>query len=117
MSSTPTPEISAEITLLPSAGGGRNGPILEGEYRGVLGVGVEHFSVRFFVSYEGGIAPGETKFFGVQFLVPGAALPFSTFGTEFTVWEGRVVGHGRVNEVLDNPALNPTVGRGRPPAV
>ena len=98
MSFTPKPEIVVEITLLPTALGGRKGPILEGEYRGVLGVGAEHFSVRFFVPYEGGISPGETKAFGVQFLVPEAAPPLFAPGTQFTVWEGGVIGQGIVRE-------------------
>jgi hypothetical protein len=103
MSSTPTPEISVDITFLPTANGGRKGPILAGEYRGVLGVGAEHFSVRFFVPYEDGIAPGESKVFGVQFLVPKIALPLFTPGTRFPVWEGKVIGHGSVREVLAKP--------------
>jgi hypothetical protein len=75
MSSPVTPEIVVEITLLSFKAGSRNGAILQGEYRGVLGVGSEHFSVRFFV-------------------------PHFPVGTAFTVWEGKVIGNGRVLEVL-----------------
>jgi len=100
MSKPVTPEIVVEITLLPSEAGGRKGTILQGEYRGVLGVGSENFSVRFFVPFEDGFSPNQTQRFGVQFLVPEAALPHFTVGTAFTVWEGRVIGNGRVLEVL-----------------
>jgi hypothetical protein len=95
-----TPEIIVEITLYPSEVGGRKGAILQGEYRGVLGVGSENFSVRFFVPFEDGFSPSQTQRFGVQFLVPEAALPHFPAGAEFSVWEGRVIGSGRVLEVL-----------------
>jgi hypothetical protein len=52
MTTAVSPEIEVEITLLPLGSGGRNGPILQGEYRGILGVADEHFSVRFFVRKE-----------------------------------------------------------------
>ena len=100
MTTPVTPEIVVEITLLPSEAGGRKGAILKGEYRGVLGVGSENFSVRFFVPLENGFSPSQTQQFGVQFLVPEAALPHFPVGAEFSVWEGRVIGNGRVLEVL-----------------
>lgn len=76
------------------------GAILHGEYRGVLGVGSANFSVRFFVPLESGFSPSQTQQFGVQFLVPEAALPHFPVGAKFSVWEGRVIGNGRVLEVL-----------------
>jgi hypothetical protein len=100
MTTPVTPEIVVEIALLQSEAGGRKGPILQGEYRGVLGVGEEHFSVRFFVPLEDGIAPGQAQRLGVQFLVPQAALPHFPVGVSFTLWEGRTIGHGQVLEIL-----------------
>ncbi len=100
MSNPVTPEVVVEITLLSSEAGGRNGAILRGEYRGVLGIGSDNFSVRFFVPLEGGLLPNQRTIFGVQFLVPEAALPHFAVGTTFTVWEGKVIGNGRVLEVL-----------------
>ena len=97
-----TPEIIVEIKLCPSEAGERKGAILQGEYRGVLGVGSENFSVRFFVPFEDDFSPNQTRRFGVQFLVPEAALPHFSAGTEFSVWEGRVIGSGRVLEVLQH---------------
>ena len=95
-----SPEIIVEITLLPPETGGRKGAILHGEYRGVLGIGPENFSVRFLVPFAEGFSPSQTQQFGVQFLFPEAALPYFSVGTSFTVWEGRVIGNGRVLEVL-----------------
>ena len=100
MSTTVTPEIIVEITLLPTEEGGRLGAIRQGEYRGVLGVGAENFSVRFFVPVESGLNPGETSRFGVQFLFPEMALPYFPIGALFTVWEGGIIGQGQVLEVL-----------------
>jgi len=100
MSTPVTPEIIVEITLLPTEGGGRQRAIHTGEYRGVLGVGAENFSVRFFVPMERSVSPGETQRFGAQFLFPETALPYFPVGATFTVWEGRVIGNGRVLEVL-----------------
>jgi len=54
MTSKVQPEIVVEISLLPTAGGGRQRPISEGEYRGILGVGQENFLfVSSFRSQEG----------------------------------------------------------------
>ena len=100
MNNPATPEIIVEITLHPSEADGRKGAILQGEYRGVLGIGSENFSVRFFVPLKDGFSPNQTHRFGVQFLVPEAALPHFPVGAEFSVWEGRVIGSGRVLEVL-----------------
>ena len=100
MTSKVQPEIVVEISLLPTAGGGRQRPISEGEYRGILGVGQENFSVRFFVPLAGGLAPGASGKFGVQFLVPESALPYFRVGTSFTVWEGKIIGEGKVLEVI-----------------
>lgn len=94
------PEIIVEITLLPSAGGGRKGAIPKGKYPGVFGVGEDHFSIRFYVDNDEGFELGQTQHFGVQFLIPEIALKHFPVGAEFTVWEGKVIGKGRVLEVI-----------------
>jgi hypothetical protein len=101
------PEIVVDIDLLPTEQGGRNGPIPSGIFRGVFGVNGEHFSAAFFVSNPGGFAPGEAGQFGVQFLVPDAAVPLFPVGTSFTVWEGRTIGNGCVMEVIEQRPRNP----------
>lgn len=100
MSNPITPEIKAEIFFLSSTEGGRISALSQGEYRGVLGVGNEHFSIRFFVAPEHSVSPGKSGIFGIQFLAPNAALPHFKKGTSFTVWEGKVIGHGEVIEVF-----------------
>lgn len=100
--STPVePDVIAEITLAPTESDGRLSSISSGEYRGVLGVGAQHFSVRWFVPTSSALVPcGRSGTFGVQFLVPEAALPYFQLGTSFSVWEGRDIGSGVVLRVL-----------------
>ncbi|WP_139188738.1 hypothetical protein [Variovorax sp. OV700] len=98
MSKPVTPEIVVELELHDAAGGGRQRPLNEGEYRGVFLVGEQGFSIRFVVPLTS--SEGKLQKFGVQFLVPEAALPHFPVGASFSMWEGRVIGHGRVLEIL-----------------
>lgn len=96
METSVTPEIDAEITLLSSGKGGRQQAI-SGDYRGVLSLSErESFSMRFVVPQDTEFRPGQTLTVGVQFLYPQAALPRFPIGSKFKVWEGGVIGHGRV---------------------
>jgi hypothetical protein len=103
MPSPITPHIVAEVTLFPGTEGGREGPIRSGEYRGVLGVGTEHFSFRAVVPLVDGFHPGQTARLGIQFLVPEGATEHFQVGAGFSVWEGRSIGRGTVLEVLPMP--------------
>ena len=87
-------EFFANIYLLPTEAGGRQGPLVSGEWRTVLGINNEHWSAR--LTFAGQPAPGETFYAGVQLLVPESALPYFSLGAEFTVWEGGTKGSGRV---------------------
>jgi hypothetical protein len=96
VSTSVTPNILAEITLYPATQGGRKSTILQGEYRGVLGIGADHFSVRFAVESSNGFPAGETKIVGIQFLFPETAITSFSVGSTFTIWEGRDIGRGHV---------------------
>ncbi|MGJ7564639.1 hypothetical protein ACSFBM_12350 [Variovorax sp. GB1R11] len=98
MTSPVVPEIVVGLELDAAADGGRQRPLNEGEYRGVFLVGEQGFSIRFFVALP--FDAGTPQRVGVQFLSPKEALPHFAVGTSFSMWEGRVVGHGRVLEVL-----------------
>jgi hypothetical protein len=93
------PEIVVELSLASPENGGRLSSMVTGEYRGVLGVDDKHFSVRWFVPVAGLDPGGSSGTLGVQFLNPEAALPHFPVGAKFSVWEGRVIGSGRVLEV------------------
>lgn len=99
MGSNIKPEIAVEVSLLPTERGGRQNPISEGEYRCVLSVGEENFSARFYIPQQGLIFEVPRKLY-VQFLYPEMALPFFSVGTSFSVWEGKIIGNGKVIEVL-----------------
>ena len=100
MSSPVQPEIIVEMRLLSCEEGGRRSPIRQGEYRGILGIGSENFSARFFVPVPQGISSNGVHRLGVQFLFPEAALPHFPIGTSFNLWEGHIIGNGKVVEVL-----------------
>ena len=96
-----TPEIIVEVTLSPTEEGGRLNSITSGVYRGLLSVASGSFSVRWFVPTSTSLAPGgRSGTFGVQFLVPEAALPNFPVGASFSVWEESDIGSGVVLEVL-----------------
>ena len=88
------PEFFADLYLLPTEAGGRQGPLVSGVWRTMLGINGEHWSAR--LTFAGQPAPGETFHSGVQLLVPEVALSYFAVGVEFTVWEGGTKGTGRV---------------------
>lgn len=91
-----SPEIDVELTLYSPAHGGRRTHI-RGEYRGMFSVeSNQAFSVRFQLTDELPLVAEHSTTVGVQFLCPEDALPHFKVGTNFCVWEGRAIGHGRV---------------------
>jgi hypothetical protein len=101
--SKPVADIVAEIRLHPTEVNGRLSSICSGEYRCVLGIDSQHFSARWIVPVGEELAPGgRPSTFGIQFLVPEAALPHFKVGAAFTVWEGKEIGSGRVLSVARN---------------
>jgi hypothetical protein len=96
-----TPEIDAVITLFPSHAGGRQ-HAMTGEYRGVLSLSEdEAYSMRITVPHQIEFRPGHTLTVGVQFLFPEMVLPRFPVDATFRVWEGGIVGHGRVVRIHD----------------
>lgn len=97
------PDIIAELRLYPSEPNGRLSSICSGEYRGVLGIGSEHFSARWVVRVGEELVPGgRAGTFGIRFLFPETALPHFTVGATFTVCEGKEIGSRRVLSVAEN---------------
>lgn len=102
MSTPVRPEFFANVSLSPTSEGGRAAAIGHGEYRGVLQLEHEAFSFRFFVELERGFELGTSTELGFQLLVPEAALPLLPIGTQFNLWEGKVIGNGIVTRVQQN---------------
>lgn len=84
----------ADIYLLPPDVGGRQGPLVSGEWRTVLSINNEYWSAR--ITFAGQPAPGETFCAAVQLLVSEQALSYFAVGAEFTIWEGGTKGNGWV---------------------
>ena len=89
-----TYDFLADIQLLPTEAGGRQGPLFSGEWRTVLGINNEHWSAR--LAFSGQPAPGQSFTAQVHLLRPDLALSFFQVGAEFTIWEGGTKGAGQV---------------------
>lgn len=98
MTTPVSPEIGVGLELDVAADGGRQRPLNEGECLSVFLVGQQGFPIRFFVALP--FDAGTLQRLGVQFLFPKEALPHFAVGKSFSIREGRVIGHGRVLEVL-----------------
>ena len=93
------PDIVAELTFLPTAEGGRKGPTPPDFFGCPFGFGGEYFDVRFDLSEIGSIAPGASVRAPAKFLNPKLIKDRLSVGSEFILWEGRVIGRGRVLEI------------------
>jgi len=89
-------QLEVEVHLALPEQGGLPTSVTGGEWRTVLTVAGEHWSARLY--FAGELVPGETARVTAQMLFPEAEVHFRK-GTEFTVWQGRVVGSGRVLSV------------------
>lgn len=95
------PDLLVSIQLRPASAGGRQSAIPAGEYRGIVGVRGVTFSMRWLLPDGKRIEPGgPEERVGLQFLDREIATPNFMEGTSFEVWEGKVIGEGRVVEVL-----------------
>ncbi len=92
-------DILAEDHLLPTESGGRRGPTLADKFGCPVGIGSEFFDMRIDLSSTGSLSPGQTARVPMAFLRPDFVLPLLHVGSEFTLWEGRTIGHGRVIEM------------------
>ena len=93
------PQITVRLKLLTTDRGGRDTPLPEGEYRGILNARGQHFSFRCEMPVEG-LELGRTIDLDIEFLFPALALPFFKVRNEFNLWESGTIGYGRVVKVL-----------------
>ncbi len=92
-------DILADVRLLPTETGGRRGPTPADEFGCPIGVGTEFFDMRIDLSSTGSLSPGQSARVPMAFLRPDFVLPLLQVGSEFTLWEGKTIGHGRVVEM------------------
>ena len=90
------PDILAEVTLLSTAAGGRHGPTPADSFGCPLCFGGEYFDIRFDLSDIGHVAPGMTVRVPAKFLFPELIKPRLAVGSEFSLWEMRTIGIGKV---------------------
>jgi hypothetical protein len=95
-------DITAEVTFLPTAEGGRQGPTQADWYGCPLHFEGDYFDIRFDLSSIGCVSPGETVRVPARFLFPELIKPRLAVGSLFTLWEGRTVGQGRVLKIHED---------------
>src|SRR4051812_13245256 len=93
----PRPDAVAIVALLPSDQGGRAGPTPADWFGCVLGVAGRNFDVRLLL--DAPLRPGEARRVGLAFLNPEAARSTLGPGASFSLWEGREIGLGRIEEI------------------
>jgi hypothetical protein len=97
-------DILAEVRLLPTGDGGRRAPTPTDKFGCPVGIGSEFFDMRIDLSDIGSLSPGQTARVPMAFLRPDFVLPLLHVGSEFTLWEARTIGHGRVIEIYAHNA-------------
>jgi hypothetical protein len=100
MATPVTPQVTARLHLLVSEWGpgertlpGRGLPI-------TLHSGDEYFTALVETLDGSNLLPGATTSVSVEFLLGEAALPSFRVGSQFTVWDGKDIGHGEVLSVV-----------------
>lgn len=90
------PQIIAYVRLLPSVSGGRKGPTPSGKFGCVLRTEEKCFDCRFLLDKIGSLVPGESYEVPIAFLDPANAIAWFQRGAEFELWEGKIIGSGKV---------------------
>ena len=94
------PDIQAELELLSTASGGRQGPII-GQYFGcIFSCSSGMFDCRILLSDSTSLAPGDRATVPIKFLCPELVIPYLRMGSVFELRDGRVIARGRVSRVL-----------------
>ena len=84
-------DILAEVRLLSTEHGGRQGPTPTDKFGCPVGIGAEFFDMRIDLSDTGSLSPGQTARVPMAFLRPDLVLPLLQIGSEFNLWDGRQV--------------------------
>jgi hypothetical protein len=88
-------DFSAEVVLYESDNNGRDGPTPPDKWGCLLVVDEQYFDCRMLL-HGTPLAPGERRLVQVKLLDPDNALGRFTPGRRFTVFDGRIVGEGKV---------------------
>lgn len=94
-------DITAKIKLLKTSRGGREEGLPAGEYKGTISSRGQHFSFRCMLPEGGGLGLGESCTVDIEFMFPDLAIPIFRANSEFNLWEGGIIGYGRVMRVAE----------------
>ena len=104
MTTTPLiADITAKIKLLSTSRGGRTEGLPAGEYRGTISTRGQHFSFKCVLPEANGLGLGESCTVDIEFGFPDLALPIFKANSEFNLWEGGIIGYGRVMKITPRP--------------
>jgi hypothetical protein len=90
-------DIVADIRLFHTGDGGRRGATPTQTWSCPLVVNGQYYDSRLILDDVGALMPGQQARISITFLDPAATVHFRP-GTVFAIWEGRVIGEGRVVE-------------------
>src|SRR5262245_29151867 len=94
------PDAIVEIELLATENGGRQSSLPTPQFGCPVGIAGEYFDCRVDLTEVGKISPGGKATVPMAFLFPEFVKPLLAPGVQFTLWEGRTIGHGRVIKVF-----------------
>jgi hypothetical protein len=94
-----SPNITAEVHMLATDEGGRQGPTPPDMFGCPVGIAGEFFDMRMDLSSVGALPPGASAQVPIRFLRPDLVMPLLHPGEVFTLWEGKTVGTGKVVQI------------------
>ncbi|MBA4019535.1 MAG: hypothetical protein C0483_20420 [Pirellula sp.] len=95
------PDIIAEVQLLSTAEGGRQGPTPADAFGCLIKLDQQFFDLRIDLTDIGSLTPSMSRIVPIAFLSPDIVKPLIHVGSELTFWDGRTIGHGKVLEILN----------------
>ncbi|NNC97003.1 MAG: hypothetical protein HKN88_02910 [Gammaproteobacteria bacterium] len=92
--------VEARIKLMSIDDGGRNHALPKDVKFGCpLKINNSYFDARFIYDTKHEIKPGDTFTTELLFLSPDLVLPQINVGTEFELWEGKIIGYGQFTKI------------------
>jgi translation elongation factor EF-Tu-like GTPase len=101
----PTPDVIANIRLFSKGEGGREGPTRSDNFGCLFEYNGENFDCRLLLDRVGPIAPGQHATVEVKFLRPELIKPRLQVGSRFSLREGKTIGEGVVESIVQNSAV------------
>lgn len=101
------PDFIANVTLFPSAEGGRKGATPTRVFGCPLSFEGRFFDCRMLLGSVGALLPGEEKEVPIKMLDFDAVRSMIKNGTRFEIWEGRVIGEGIVMSCVSSSNIRP----------